>query len=478
MENDKIDLSTEHKIEYEISRFEGSIFCFSHFLFSQFFLPGKLFTLYTKENPDIYWLGISVKENIYAGQLLYEEYGDASNKLKTDFYLKRDACQAKLNQLIAGNNFNADLYQEFITAVNDFSKLGSSPLDGLERVVAEKINTLITDNTELETITFPLFTIYIQKQNESLLEIINNLNQHDLELLKQGNDNLTEYQQLPIILKQHQQEWYWALANYASEYQSEPQDFLVIMIDLMNNLQHENAVITENKLKRQKKIKLLADSSVEVKKIIELLDIIIELRDQRKAHWIRVGLLIKAWFRTMADYYNLSATDLMWLTWLEQCKLMPGNNETMLKIIQDRKNGCAVFYGYHNQSNIILTGQEATDAIDFFLQQTKNTELHGMSVSAGRVSGRIHNINSTKDFNSFTVGEILAASHTTPDYLSIMKKAKAILTERGGITSHAAIVARELKIPCIVGIRGLFDNFKNGDEVEVDANLGVVRIKK
>ena len=56
-----------------------------------------------------------------------------------------------------------------------------------------------------------------------------------------------------------------------------------------------------------------------------------------------------------------------------------------------------------------------------------------------------------------------------------MRKAKAILTERGGITSHAAIVSRELKIPCIVGIKGLFNNFKDGENVEVDSDQGTVK---
>ena len=59
-----------------------------------------------------------------------------------------------------------------------------------------------------------------------------------------------------------------------------------------------------------------------------------------------------------------------------------------------------------------------------------------------------------------------------------MKKAKAILTERGGITSHAAIVSRELGTPCVVGIKGLFGNFKDGDLVEVDAKKGIVKIIK
>ena len=60
----------------------------------------------------------------------------------------------------------------------------------------------------------------------------------------------------------------------------------------------------------------------------------------------------------------------------------------------------------------------------------------------------------------------------------IMNKAKAILTETGGLTSHAAIVSRELKKPCIVGIKNLLMVLKDTDLVEVDANNGIVRLLK
>ena len=75
-------------------------------------------------------------------------------------------------------------------------------------------------------------------------------------------------------------------------------------------------------------------------------------------------------------------------------------------------------------------------------------------------------------------GDILAASMTTPDYVSAMKKAKAIITDEGGITCHAAIVSRELGIPCVIGTKIATKALKDGDVVEVDADKGVVKILK
>ena len=72
-------------------------------------------------------------------------------------------------------------------------------------------------------------------------------------------------------------------------------------------------------------------------------------------------------------------------------------------------------------------------------------------------------------------GEIIVSSMTRPEMVVAMKKAAAIITDEGGITSHAAIVSRELGIPCILGTKIATKVFKNGDIAEVDANNGIVR---
>ena len=67
---------------------------------------------------------------------------------------------------------------------------------------------------------------------------------------------------------------------------------------------------------------------------------------------------------------------------------------------------------------------------------------------------------------------------THPEFLPIMRQAKAIVTDEGGITCHAAISAREFKVPCIIGTKIATKVLKDGDMVEVDAERGIVRIIK
>ena len=76
----------------------------------------------------------------------------------------------------------------------------------------------------------------------------------------------------------------------------------------------------------------------------------------------------------------------------------------------------------------------------------------------------------------FPKGGILVAPMTTPEYIFAMKKSIAVITDTGGLMSHAAVVSRELGIPCIVGTKIATKVLKDGDMVEVDANRGIIKI--
>ena len=75
-------------------------------------------------------------------------------------------------------------------------------------------------------------------------------------------------------------------------------------------------------------------------------------------------------------------------------------------------------------------------------------------------------------------GDILVAESTTPELMSLCNLASAIVTNQGGMLSHAAVVSRELKIPCIIDTKNATEVLKDGDVVEVDANRGEVKIIK
>jgi len=103
-------------------------------------------------------------------------------------------------------------------------------------------------------------------------------------------------------------------------------------------------------------------------------------------------------------------------------------------------------------------------------------EINGFAASGGKITGIVKVVLEFNQFDSVKEGDVLVAPMTTPDYMPIMKKASAFITDEGGITCHAAIVARELGKPCIIGTKIATKVLKDGDLVEVDADKGVVKL--
>ncbi len=104
--------------------------------------------------------------------------------------------------------------------------------------------------------------------------------------------------------------------------------------------------------------------------------------------------------------------------------------------------------------------------------------VKGLPASPGNVAGRVHVILDPSHIDEFKEGEILVTEMTAPDWVPAMKKAKAIVTDSGGMTCHASIVSRELGIPCIVGTKSRGEaattTIPDGIDVTIDATHGVV----
>ncbi|MGH7552054.1 MAG: phosphoenolpyruvate synthase [Longimicrobiales bacterium] len=104
--------------------------------------------------------------------------------------------------------------------------------------------------------------------------------------------------------------------------------------------------------------------------------------------------------------------------------------------------------------------------------------VRGLGASPGIASGRVRIITAPEQGAKLAADEILVTRFTSPDWVPIMRRAAAVVTDTGGMTSHAAIVSRELGIPCIVGTRNATQELKDGTEVTVNARAGVVLLGK
>lgn len=134
--------------------------------------------------------------------------------------------------------------------------------------------------------------------------------------------------------------------------------------------------------------------------------------------------------------------------------------------------------GYFDSSKIyLLTGEKARKLSNQLVlpKIEEVSEIKGQCGYPGKVKGEVCVVNLAKEMIKFKVGQILVSVVTDPSLLPIMKKAAAFVTNQGGLTCHAAIVARELKTPCVIGTKIATQIFKDGDRVEVDAENGIVK---
>jgi pyruvate,water dikinase len=112
--------------------------------------------------------------------------------------------------------------------------------------------------------------------------------------------------------------------------------------------------------------------------------------------------------------------------------------------------------------------------LEEYVLASKPTKIlaEGLSVGSKIGAGKAHKIMDAKDIGQFKKGEILVTDMTDPDWVPAMKLASAIVTDEGGRTAHAAIVSRELGIPCVVGTKNATKVIKTGHPITVDCSTG------
>ncbi|MBA7490648.1 hypothetical protein ES702_01189 [subsurface metagenome] len=327
----------------------------------------------------------------------------------------------------------------------------------LPNKVKKKLKINEKDYTEIAVIlSFPQKESFTKKYEESIGNI--------KKTIEQGKNPKQ-------LIKEHIKKYYWIRSGYHAA------------SDLT-----KNEVLKEVKEHKTKHGKTDVDRNLIIKKyqipqkIIDLFDFISLMaywRDERK----RASLPVIYWIfklcddiarRKNVDYkiiYNLSLDDFR--NYLVGEKKIPSyvSAKGNFSFYMGKEPGVKYFYG--NEHKKIFEAyfgkkKKATKKIiGTVVSKTDEVKIKGVV----RV---IHNPIGAK----FKKGEILVTAMTRPEFVPLMKKASAVITDQGGLTCHAAIVSRELGVPCIIGTKIATKVLKDGDQVEVDANKGIVKIIK
>ena len=218
--------------------------------------------------------------------------------------------------------------------------------------------------------------------------------------------------------------------------------------------------------------------TIEEKNIINIAKRLSYLKDL-KDDFRRQGIFYaRPLFEQIAERTGGSINDVSYLLQEEIEELLKENKKLSKTTVNERKKGFVIYYNSAKKIRCQSGNDIEMTIKKFGLVSEKEfvKEIKGRSASTGIAKGRAVIVKSISDLNKVKKGDILVSITTHPDYVPAMQKAKAIITDEGGITCHAAIVSRELKKPCIVGTRIATKVLKDGDLVEVNAEKGVVEV--
>lgn len=163
------------------------------------------------------------------------------------------------------------------------------------------------------------------------------------------------------------------------------------------------------------------------------------------------------------------------LFYWEIVSLLQDGKKPEVSELKARAQHKGVFLYKKDGSCFVSDPMEKQKILSSIVAEVGIKEIKGVVACKGKVTGPVSIILNDNDFKKFKKGDVLVAVWTEPKFTSYMQMASAIVTDEGGLTSHAAIVSRELRIPCVIGTRNATKVLKNGDIVEVDAEKGIVR---
>ncbi|HCU01481.1 TPA: hypothetical protein DIC62_01620 [Candidatus Nomurabacteria bacterium] len=426
----------------------------------------------------------------------------------TDGLEKRLDGLLALSQAISRTNLSSKsdaqllkIYMNYSKHVVEMMKYGSiAPIvEWEESLLSDRLNNILKDSITrqglkesylgeaLSMLSAPLKRLWISKEQLSIYKILREiiLNPATVKLILKNKTtfNALKSQNLPIakMISVHQKKFHWVYYNYEGPEKREDYFMSIIREGLVDKKQinkRYNELLSYSPLlkKSQKeiiqKLKLSRDDFYWFKVAQEFSYQKGLRRDLSfKSYWQISRLLEEISLRlslTMEQVRNITIEE------MEKYLLERKINK---KILIERINLCAILADRKQIQYLSGSGAEKlTKEVFVDLKINKSVkELLGNVAYPGKAIGHVKIIQRKEDVQKMRKGDILVSYATNPELVPAMKKAAAIVTDEGGITCHAAIVSREMKIPCVIGTKDASKIFKDGDLVEVDAERGYIK---
>lgn len=346
--------------------------------------------------------------------------------------------------------------------------------------LADYVNNLLMKSysigsAEIELLTTPDRPSYIFREECDLLRIASKVNFTKKSLSAQSEG-------VKELLSKHASRWNWIPFDYIGPSVWTSNNFLTRLFSLVKNKNQAEFVLKKKinyhtviRKEQRTLIKKLGIAKKHLRLIQDLQTTALMQDKKKEICTFAQYALHKAIFKRFASRFNIRTVDCIKFHHEELWHGLQDNGVAIRKMLPERLQAMTVV-GVKD-GMYIIGGRKAVEIFEKFDEKIEDIKkFKGNSASLGVVRGVARVLISTQELKKMNKGDILITTMTTPDFVMAMKKAAAIVTDEGGMTSHAAIISRELGIPCIVGTKVATQVLRDGDMIEVDANKGVVKI--
>ncbi len=287
------------------------------------------------------------------------------------------------------------------------------------------------------------------------------------------------------LLEKHARQFPWLFLN---TFNRETIHNFLLHRAQQKELYREPNVDSRQDTRNKKREKLLQKiDTPEVENLSRLFRTMSIERLELKGRWAGATYLFFRLFERIAEHVQTDVADVLW-TWRAD-EIREALTTRGFRVPKEETSRRLENYVLLLEKGALrfCSGNEARQLIQRLLGKEifadpAERQMRGMCASKGRVSGtvRVVRVESAlalqEDTDSFKKGEIMVVTMTQPSMLPLIQKAAGVITEEGGLTSHATIICRERGIPCIVGVNSVTRTLHTGDNVVMDATKGIIDI--
>ena len=426
-----------------------------------------------KEEVDTYLKLLNKKEERNPGFLLRKSNG--YKKFNEEFLKWASSIKPVYSKL--SNEDLGSIFNEFIYRLCKINALVYTPIfldrfltDQITEIIIKKEKSFDKQQQYLEAIFSLDYGLEVHFERESLIKLAEEYekNKHDISAIRRAiKTHINKFKHLSLVA------FYQKPMNEGS---------------IVNELE---SILSKGIRQEKKYLTNLKNRSAEINEIFKKLDC-------DKFEILKIKTL-RAWafIANNDDHYVMGAIRKLWPLWGEIAKRLKISFNQLIEAtsseiehwieegfisrkMKDELSDRVIKSAIIMDPEIRILAGRALNS--YYRKEVSVTNLDrksiikGISATKGKSRGRVKILRDIRDISKIKKGDILVAVYTYPAIVSAIRAANAVVTDQGGLLSHAAIVSREFNKPCIVGTKIATQVLHDGDLVEVDADRGMVRI--